>query len=92
MNAWSPKDEVKEVKWYRKAAEQNYAPAQYNMGVCYANGQGVAKDEAAAVKCWRMAAEQNVAPAQFRLGLLYSQLVRPTSPHPRTSGVLVLVY
>jgi len=28
---------------YRKAAEQNYAKAQYNLGVCYAFGQGVVK-------------------------------------------------
>ncbi len=38
------KDEVEAVKWYRKAAEQNDAQAQYNLGVCYADGQGVAKD------------------------------------------------
>jgi TPR repeat protein len=31
------------VKWFRKAAEQNFAVAQYNLGVCYE--QGVAKDE-----------------------------------------------
>ena len=30
-------------KWYRKAAEQNFAMAQYNLGVCYE--QGVAKNE-----------------------------------------------
>ena len=29
------KDQVEAVKWYRKAAEQNYAEAQYNLGVCY---------------------------------------------------------
>ena len=29
------KDQVEAVKWYRKAAEQNYAKAQYNLGVCY---------------------------------------------------------
>ena len=32
------------MKWYRKAAEQNDAPAQYDLGLCYANGEGVAKD------------------------------------------------
>ena len=26
------KDQVEAVKWYRKAAEQNYAKAQYNLG------------------------------------------------------------
>ena len=54
------KDEVEAVKWYRKAAEQNYAEAQYNLGVCYAHGEGVAKDEVEAVKWFRKAAEQNV--------------------------------
>ena len=34
---------VEAVKWFRKAAEQNYAVAQYNLGVCYE--QGVAKNE-----------------------------------------------
>ena len=29
------KDQVEAVKWYRKAAEQNLAEAQYNLGVCY---------------------------------------------------------
>ena len=53
------KDEVEAVKWYRKAAEQNDADAQNNLGVCYANGQGVAKDEVEAVKWYRKAAEQN---------------------------------
>jgi TPR repeat protein len=33
------------VKWYRKAAEQNYAVAQNNLGVCYQQGKGVAKDQ-----------------------------------------------
>ena len=33
------------MKWFRKAAEQEDADAQYNLGVCYANGEGVAKDE-----------------------------------------------
>ena len=33
------KDQVEAVKWYRKAAEQNYARAQYNLGVCYARAK-----------------------------------------------------
>src|SRR6266496_1681980 len=34
------KDQVEAVKWYRKAAEQNYAKAQFNLGVCYDEGAG----------------------------------------------------
>jgi len=30
---------VEAVKWYRKAAEQNYAPAQNNLGLCYEHGK-----------------------------------------------------
>ena len=41
--AWG-KDQAEAVKWYRKAAEQNDAKAQFNLGVCYDDGQGVAKD------------------------------------------------
>ena len=60
------------MKWYRKAAEQNDAMAQYNLGCCYANGQGVAKDEVEAVKWYRKAAEQNNAMAQYNLGICYT--------------------
>ena len=30
--------------WYTKAAEQGYARAQFNLGLMYANGQGVTQD------------------------------------------------
>jgi len=61
------------VKWFRKAAEQNYARAQYNLGVRYTKGQGVAKDDAEAVKWFRKAAEQNDAWAQAALGVRYAK-------------------
>ena len=35
------KNDREAVKWYRKAAEQNYAPAQGALGVCYNHGNGV---------------------------------------------------
>jgi TPR repeat protein len=36
------------MRWYRKAAEQGNAPAQNNLGVAYANGEGTRKNEAEA--------------------------------------------
>ena len=36
--AWH-KDQAEAVKWYRKAAEQNYGSAQYHLGLCYHNGE-----------------------------------------------------
>ena len=65
------KDEAEAVKWFRKAAEQNVADAQFSLGVCYAIGQGVTKDDAEAVKWFRKAAEQNLADAQYNLGVCY---------------------
>ena len=39
-----PQDYAQAAAWYRKAADQGYAGAQYNLGVMYANGQGVPQD------------------------------------------------
>ena len=65
-------DKEEAVKWYRKAAEQGVAEAQFNLGVCYDNGEGVAQDKEEAVKWYRKAAEQGVAEAQYNLGACYA--------------------
>ena len=65
------KDLVEAIKWFRKAAERNYAPAQAQLGYCYGQGQGVPKDEVEGVKWVRKAAEQNLANAQYNLGISY---------------------
>lgn len=36
--------------------ESGHAPAQYNIGVCYANGEGVKQDIDEAKRWWTMAA------------------------------------
>jgi TPR repeat protein len=59
------------VKWLSKAAEQNYAAAQFSLGSSYANGIGVAQDYVEAVKWLSKAAEQNDAAAQCSLGSCY---------------------
>ena len=40
------KDEEEAAKWFRKAADQGYAPAQYNLGGMYTKGNGVANASA----------------------------------------------
>jgi len=37
-----PEDDAEAVRWYRLAAEQGHAHAQYNLGVKYDNGDGAA--------------------------------------------------
>jgi len=64
---------VTPLKWFRRAAEQNYGWAQFNLGLCYQTGQGVAKGYAEAVKWYRKAAEQNDATAQCNLSVYYGK-------------------
>ena len=45
------------VKWYKKVAEQGDASAMYQLGLCYANGNGVEKDETEAIKWLEKAVE-----------------------------------
>ena len=66
------KDDVEAMKWYRKAAEQNYAQAQYDLGLMYAFGQGVTQDHAEAVNLYRMAAKGGFADAQYELARCYA--------------------
>ena len=60
------------VRWYRLAAEQGDATAQYNLGLMYATGEGVPEDHAEAAKWFRLAAEQGDAAHQRRLGFVYA--------------------
>ncbi len=59
------------MKWYRLAAEQGDARAQYNLGQMYREGQGVPQNDKTAMKWYTLAAEQGVARAQYNLGQMY---------------------
>ena len=58
------------MRWYRIAAEQGDVGAQYNLGVMYADGEGVPEDDAEAVRWYRIAAEQGDVGAQYNLGVM----------------------
>ncbi len=64
-------DYASAVIWYAKAAEQNYAIAQYNLGSLYEFGLGIAQDYKKAFEWYQKAADQNIAYAQTALGILY---------------------
>jgi hypothetical protein len=68
-----PQDYAEAVKWYRLAANQGDAFAQFHLGLMYAKGQGVPQDYAEAVKWYRLAANQGAAIAQFNIGLMYAE-------------------
>jgi len=48
------------AKWYRLAAEQGIALAQFNLGLLYENGQGVPQNSKEAVKWFRLAADKGM--------------------------------
>ena len=65
------KEYAEAVKWLRKAADLGEPNAQYNLGICYYNGQGVKQDFEEAVKWLKKAAGQGVVFAQYNLGVCY---------------------
>ncbi|MBR3410174.1 MAG: sel1 repeat family protein [Candidatus Methanomethylophilaceae archaeon] len=59
------------ARWFRAAAEQGNADAQYMFGLCYESGWGVDKSYDEAARWFRAAAEQGHACCQFKLGTCY---------------------
>ena len=60
------KDAAEAVKWFRKAAEQGDAKAQYNLGLCYGHGDGIAKDPVEAYMWLSVAAAAGEGEALLR--------------------------
>jgi TPR repeat protein len=68
------KDVDKARKWYQKAADQGYAPAQTWLGAGHEYGfAGMPKNLVQAMGWYRKAAEQEHAYAQYRMGLFYAK-------------------
>ena len=61
----------KAFEWFKKAAEQGEAVAQFNVGVLYLNGEGVEKDAKVAFEWFKKAAEHGYAVAQSNVGVFY---------------------
>jgi len=58
-------DYAQAVKWYRKAAEQGDADAQFNLALMYDNGQGVPQDYVQA-HMWLNLAAAGLPPGEDR--------------------------
>jgi hypothetical protein len=73
-DAWAAYDKgdyVTAFKGIKRLAEQGDADAQYNLGVMYYNGHGVAQDYKEVVKWYSKGAKQGKAKAQYDLGVMY---------------------
>ena len=71
LAASSRKDYATALEKFRSAAQQGSAAAQYNLGLMYETGQGVAQDYREAARWYRLAAVQGDAKGQELLGSLY---------------------
>ena len=67
----TPPAEVKAIQDLKAKAAKGDRTAQFDLGVCYSNGEGVAEDLVEAVKWYRKAADQGYALAQSTLGNCY---------------------
>jgi TPR repeat protein len=64
-------DRVSAAKWLSKAAAQEHAGAQHNLGVCYSKGEGVEQNFALEATWVSKAADQGHVHALGHLGCLY---------------------
>ena len=71
VTAYNRGDYAAAYRAWRPLAEQGSARAQYNLGVMYANGQGVPETMLQAARWYRLAADQGYASAQHNLGIMY---------------------
>ena len=62
------------MKWYRKAAEQNYVDAQFNLGMCYEKADPGTEDWAEVYKWLSLAARQGHEGAKNYITFLESKL------------------
>ena len=73
--------------WYRKAAEQGDADAQYNLGVKHANGEGAQQDLSTALTWMEKAAAQGCAEALEAIPMLKSLIAESPAPSPKSPPV-----
>src|SRR2546430_1701623 len=62
-------DYLQAADWYRKAAEQGHALAQFNLGIMYGKGQGVARNKVTSMMWLGRSAKLGDAGAQYELGM-----------------------
>ena len=83
-------DYASALRWYRLAADQGQAEAQFSLGRMYELGRGVPQEDAEAVQWYRLAADQGPCrsagpPRRHRRYILPSRLLRfgPPKVSPR---------
>ena len=71
LDAYDREDYATALKEWEILAEEGDPSSQYNLGVMYRMGKGVARDDKEAAKWYKLAADQGDAGSQFLLGYMY---------------------
>jgi len=71
VSTQSPQTTSEHVKNMAPLADKSVSEAQFNLGLRYAEGQGVPKDEGKGAECYKEAAEKGNAKAMTNLGWMY---------------------
>jgi TPR repeat protein len=66
-----PVDGDEAVRWYRKAAGQNYAPAEYKLAMLYFEGDVIPRNLPEAMRWFHRAADHGSAAAENQIGSAY---------------------
>ena len=80
------RDDAQAFIWFRRAAEQGFAPAQYEIGTMYAAGQGVQQDNTQAVAWYQKAAAQGNTDAQKVLNTMQANMTGNNERPVRGAG------
>ncbi len=87
-----PKDDANAVRWYRKAAGQGHARAQYNLGAAYANGTGVIRNKETAAEWFSEAGQSFLEQGNRALALRVADTIERLIPgHVLASELLAAI-
>jgi TPR repeat protein len=70
---YGEKDYRKAMMWYSRASKNDYAPANYKLGMIYSRGLGIPINSRTAAKWYTKSAKQGYHPAQYELGKMYER-------------------
>ena len=71
-----PEDDDEAVRWYQMAAEQGQAGAQFNLGIMYAQGEGVPEDHVQAYAWLSIVAAQGNESAKENKDIVTEHMTR----------------
>ena len=72
LTAYENHDYAGAIKQWRPLAEKGSAAAEFNLGLLYYDGHGVAQDFAEAAQWFERSADQGYTKAQYNLGEMYA--------------------